>query len=71
MCPTWLPVSGLPALSPGPIPVLTGFHGSAAATALIASPAHNRHRGSGVQMFINQRWLGIPDQKIQFRTRDR
>jgi hypothetical protein len=23
-----------------------------------------------VQMFINQRWLGIPDQKIQFRTRD-
>jgi hypothetical protein len=37
---------------------------------LIASPAHNRRRGSGVQMFINQRWLGIPDQKIQFRTRD-
>ena len=74
MWPTWLPVMGLLALSPGPIPVhdiyshLIDNLGGSCCSDHDCQPVPYRISAGGVQMLINGSWTDIPSEKIQYRS---
>ena len=69
-----LPLVGLLALWPGPIPVhdiyseLRDAYGISCCNSADCRPARYRLRGTGVEMFVYGQWIAVPANKIQYRA---
>ena len=74
MWPTGLPLIGLLALAPGPIPVhdiyshLKNNLGASCCDNRDCQPARYRLRATGVEMLVDGQWVAVPDHKIQYRA---
>src|SRR5215212_10189168 len=74
MWPNWLPVFGLLAPAPGPIPAhdiyseLRDAYGLSCCDSTDCRPARYRLRGTDVEMLVYGHWVVVPANKIQYRA---